>query len=314
MTALREKIASKIYNDQIKPGEVFISDGAKCDIARLQVLFGKDITIAVQEPAYPVYVDGSLLQGVKNLILMPCLPENQFFPDFEKVDKVDLIYFCSPNNPTGAAATREQLKKLIAFAKKKKAIVLFDSAYANYIQDSSLPKSIYEIEGAKEVAIEVNSYSKLAGFTGIRLGWSVVPEELLYDDGSSVRNDWNRVTATIFNGASNIAQAGGLAVLEPQGWKEMEELTRHYLENAQILREALKNHNFEIFGGVNNPYLWVRIPGKTSMESFHHFLEKYHILTTPGSGFGPSGEGFIRFSAYGIRENILEAKKRLMGN
>lgn len=309
ITAFREKIASRIYNKQVKPNEVFISDGAKCDIARLQVLFGREVSVAVQEPAYPVYVDGSLLQGVKKLTFLPCVPENDFFPKFEGI--FDLIYFCSPSNPTGATATREQLKRLVDFAKKTKAIIIYDAAYASYIQDPGLPKTIYEIEGAKEVAIEVGSYSKLAGFTGIRLGWSVVPEELKYEDGSSVHADWNRVTATIFNGASNIAQAGGIAVLEVQGWKETQELTKHYLENAEILREALKQHGFEIFGGVNNPYLWVRIPGRTSVQSLEYFLNKYQILTTPGSGFGPSGEGFIRFSSYGKRENILEAKRRL---
>lgn len=309
--ALREKIASKIYCNLVQPEEVFVSDGAKCDLGRLQMLFGNAISIAVQDPAYPVYIEGSLIQGVKRIISMPCSPENQFFPDLATVPRTDLIYFCSPNNPTGAVATRSQLESLVRFAQANGSIIIFDSAYANYIQDPSIPKSIFEIEGAKKVAIEISSFSKLAGFTGVRLGWTVIPEELKYDDGTSVKADWNRLTSTVFNGASNIAQAGGCAVLEEKGLQEISSLTKFYLENARILKETLENLGYEVFGGVNAPYLWVRFKGQNSWDIFQQFLDQFHLVTTPGSGFGPAGDGYIRLTAFGHREHILQAAARL---
>lgn len=309
--ALREKIASKIYFNLVQPEEVFVSDGAKCDLGRLQMLFGRNVSIAVQDPAYPVYIEGSLIQGVNNIIPMPCTPENQFFPDLEAIPRTDLIYFCSPNNPTGAAATRQQLEKLVRFAECHRSIIIFDSAYANYIQDPLLPKSIFEIEGAKKVAIEIGSFSKLAGFTGVRLGWTVIPEELKYDDGTSVKADWNRLTSTIFNGASNIAQAGGCAVLEENGIQEISYLTKFYLENAEIIKKALEGLGVEVYGGVHAPYLWVRFNGQNSWDIFQQFLDRFHIVTTPGSGFGPTGEGYLRFTAFGRRQNILLAAERL---
>lgn len=275
------------------------------------MLLGSEISVAIQDPAYPVYVDGSLIQGVKDMTFMPCTPENHFFPDLKNIFHADLIYFCSPNNPTGAVATKDQLRELVRFAKKNRSMILFDAAYSNYIQDPDLPRSIYEIEGAREVAIEINSFSKLAGFTGIRLGWSIVPEELKYEDGASVRADWNRITSTIFNGASNIAQLGGIAVLEEKGWNEVAHLTQFYLENAKIIRETLQSLGYEVYGGVNAPYLWVRFRGKNSWDVFQKLLEKCHVVSTPGAGFGPAGEGFIRFTAFGHRENILEAAGRL---
>lgn len=308
---LREKIASKIYSHLIQPDEVFVSDGAKCDLGRLQMLFGNDISIAVQDPAYPVYIEGSLIQGVKKIISMPCCPENQFFPDLGIVPRTDLIYFCSPNNPTGAVATRNQLENLVRFAEANRSIIIFDSAYASYIQDPLIPKSIFEIEGARKVAIEISSFSKLVGFTGVRLGWTVIPEELKYDDGSSVKADWNRLTSTIFNGASNIAQAGGCAVLEEDGLQEISSLAKFYLENARIIKETLEDLKYEVFGGVNAPYLWVRFKGQNSWDIFQKFLDQFHIVTTPGSGFGPAGEEYIRFTAFGHRENILQAAARL---
>lgn len=308
---LREQIALKIYSGLIEAEEVFISDGAKCDLGRLQTLFGSAVSVAVQDPAYPVYIEGSLIQGVKQVIAMPCLPENQFFPDLENLPRTDLIYFCSPNNPTGAVATREQLRKLVEFAKKNRSIIVFDAAYASYIQDPLLPKSIFEIEGAKEAAIEVGSFSKLAGFTGIRLGWTVVPKELCYDDGFSVRDDWNRLTSTVFNGASNIAQAGGVAVLEEKGLQQIAGLTQFYLENAHIIKETVQSLGCEVFGGSNSPYVWLRFKGKNSWDVFHWFLNTFHIVTTPGSGFGPAGDEFIRLTAFGRRQQILEAAERL---
>lgn len=309
--ALREKIASTIYHHLMRPEEIFVSDGAKCDLGRLQMFFGNDISLAIQDPAYPVYIEGSLIQGVQKIFSMPCSPENHFFPDLETMPRTDLIYFCSPNNPTGAVATRSQLEHLVKFAEANRSIIIFDSAYANYIQDPSLPKSIFEIEGAKRVAIEVSSFSKLAGFTGVRLGWTVISEELKYDDGTSVRADWNRLTSTIFNGASIIAQHGGCAVLEEKGLQEIGSLTQFYLENARIIKETLKSLGYEVFGGVNAPYLWVRCKGQKSWDVFQQFLTQFHIITTPGSGFGLGGEGFIRLTAFGHRENILQAAARL---
>lgn len=309
--ALREKIASQIYSNLVRADEVFVSDGAKCDLGRLQLLFGNDVSIAIQDPAYPVYIDGSLIQGVKNMVFMPCHPENHFFPDLNKLPRTDLIYFCSPNNPTGVAATRPQLDSLVKFAAANRSIILYDSAYAHYIQDPVIPKSIFEIEGADQVAIEISSFSKLAGFTGVRLAWTVVPEKLKYDDGVSVKADWTRLTSTIFNGASNISQAGGCAVLEAKGLQEIAAVTRFYLENAQIIKESLENLGYEVFGGVNAPYLWVRFKGQNSWSVFQQLLEQFHIVTTPGAGFGPAGEEFLRFTAFGHREAILQAAKRL---
>ena len=311
MKILREKIASKIYFNRVQAEDVFVSDGAKCDLGRLQMLFGHEISIAVQDPAYPVYIDGSLIQGIKEIIPMPCCPENQFFPHLEHIRRTDVIYFCSPNNPTGAAATRSQLESLVKFAEANRSIIIFDSAYANYIQDPSLPKTIFEIEGAKKVAIEISSFSKLAGFTGIRLGWTVIPEELKYDDGTSVKADWNRLTSTIFNGASNIAQRGGCAVLEDHGLQEISTLTTFYLENAKIIKETLNSLGYETFGGINAPYLWVRFKGQKSWDIFQQFLDRFHLVTTPGSGFGSEGEGFIRLTAFGHRTHILQAVDRL---
>lgn len=308
---LREAIASKIYNGKVSPEDIFISDGAKCDIGRLQTLFGGDISVAVQDPAYPVYVDGSLIQGVKEIVYMPCTPENQFFPDLEKTPRTDLIYICSPNNPTGAPASREQLQKLIQFALKKRSIVIFDAAYANFIQSADGVKSIYEIEDADKVAIEVNSFSKLAGFTGVRLAWTVVPESIKYEDGRSVKNDWSRITSTVFNGASNVVQSGGLGVLSDHGWEQAKKVTAFYLENGALLKKAFQDLGYEVYGGVDAPYLWIKTKGMTSWDCFEHFLKTYHLVTTPGSGFGPAGEGFFRVTAFGKRESILEAIDRL---
>jgi LL-diaminopimelate aminotransferase len=322
MAELRKKIAEVLYNKTIQPEEVFISDGAKCDIGRLQLMFGNNVTIAVQDPAYPVYVDGSVIIGATgsynkekslfdNIVYMSCLPENDFFPDLSKVQRTDLIYFCSPNNPTGAVATKEQLKQLVDFAKKNKSIIIFDSAYSEYIKDSRLPKSIFEIEGAREVSIEVSSFSKFIGFTGVRLGWSIIPKELKYDDGNLVINDWNRITTTIFNGASNIAQKGGLAALDEKGLKEMKKTIKYYMKNARLIKDCLKEIGIKTYGGFNSPYIWAYFPGRKSWDVFNEILEKCHVVTTPGSGFGPAGEGFIRFSCFGHKEDVEEAILRL---
>lgn len=319
---LRQKIAQEIYQNQFTAEEIFISDGTNSDIGRLQVLFGSHSTIAVQDPSYPAYVDTSVILGqtasfdfssnkYRGISYLPCFPVNNFFPDLEQVVPTDLIYFCSPNNPTGAAATHAQLQELVEFAKKHGSIIIYDAAYVNYIQDPDLPRSIYEVKGAREVAIELGSFSKMAGFTGVRLGWSVVPKELQYEDGTSVNQDWNRVHSTFFNGASNIAQRGGLAVLQPEGQASVQALITYYMSNASILRRSLIHLGYEVYGGENAPYIWVRFPKYNSWQAFDMLLEKAHLICAPGSGFGPAGEGFVRLSAFGKRSQIEEAADRL---
>ena len=295
---LRTLLAKKYGVD---PDEVFISDGAKSDIGRLQLLFGQDVSIAVQDPAYPVYVDTSLLMGQREVVYLPCNRENDFFP---KLKKADLIYFCSPHNPTGHAATREQLTKLVEFAKENHSIIIYDSAYAAFIQDADCPQSIYEIPGASEVAIEVSSFSKTFGFTGVRLGWSIIPKTLTYQDGRPIHPDFMRIATTFFNGASNVVQAGGIAAMQT----DETPLVEHYRENARILEEALKGKFF--VGGRNAPYLFVHFGGN-SWQEFETLLESSGVLSIPGSGFGPSGEGYLRFSALAKRATIEEAAHRL---
>lgn len=319
---LRQTIADQIYHSKMDPDDIFISDGSKCDIGRLQILFGQNASVAIQDPSYPVYVDTSVIMGqtqnyssqlthYEGITYLPCLPENDFFPDLSKTPRTDLIYFCSPNNPTGAVATRKQLEQLVNFAKKNRSILIFDAAYACFIQNRELPKSIYEIEGAQDVAIELGSFSKMAGFTGVRLAWSVVPKALKFNDGHLVHTDWSRINSTFFNGASNIAQVGGEALLEPEGLQAMQKLVQFYMENAQILKKVFVEDGYEVFGGTDTPYLWVRFPGLSSWEAFEMLMSKAHIICTPGSGFGPAGEGFLRFSAFGHRQDILEAAERL---
>jgi len=317
---LREKIAAVFYAGKFTANEIFISDGAKCDIGRLQLLFGAGTQVAVQDPSYPVYVDGSVLigaaggwkgSGYAGIVYLPCTMENNFFPNLDLIPQNSLIYFCSPNNPTGAVASKEQLTSLVETVLRKKSIIIFDAAYSEYIRDPALPKSIFEIDGAKKCAIEVNSFSKPAGFTGVRLGWSVVPRELAYESGESVNADWGRICATIFNGASNIAQAGGLAALDHEGQKEIRALTDFYLGNAQLIRNVLQKLGIHCTGGDNSPYIWAHFPGRDSWEVFSTILEKCQVITTPGAGFGPAGESFVRFSAFGHRTDVEEACHRL---
>lgn len=319
---LRDKIAARLYNGMVEGDEVFVSDGAKPDTARLQVLFGSNATIAVQDPSYPVYVDSSVIMGqtkgynqkksqFDGIEYMECNPENSFFPDLKKARKTDIIFFCNPNNPTGAAVNAGQLKELVDFARKNKSIIVYDSAYSQFISDKKLPRSIYEIEGSREVAIEISSFSKPIGFTGVRLGWTVIPNELKFEDGTLVNKDWNRIMTTLFNGASNIAQQGALSALDEKGLREMKQTISYYLENAGTIRVSMEKTGYEVYGGVHAPYLWVRVPGKTSWQAFEEFLGKAHIVTIPGVGFGPSGEGFLRLSALGSREEIKEAVKRI---
>lgn len=319
---LREKIAKEFYpNENITADEVFISDGAKCDIARVQTLFGHEVNLAVQDPSYPVYVDGSVITGAagtndgsgyKGIVYMPCTAENNFFPDLSQVKKNSLIYFCSPNNPTGKVSTKEELSRLVEFALRNECIIIFDAAYSEFITDPNLPKSIFQIEGAKRCAIEVQSLSKPAGFTGVRLGWSVVPNDLKFADGTSINKDWQRLMTTLFNGASNIAQQGALAALDETGRKEMRSVIEYYLENARIIEKTVRKwENAEVFFTGNSPYLWVRFTGQKSWDIFDKILDKCRVVTTPGSGFGPAGESFIRISAFGHRADVEEACRRL---
>jgi len=320
--ALRAKISDALYGGRISPDEVFVSDGSKCDIGRLQMMFGNEVKSAVQDPSYPVYVDTSVMMGqtktmddaskqYDGIVYMKCGPENGFFPDLEKAERADVVYFCSPNNPTGAAATRAQLEQLVAWAKERGSIIVFDAAYAPFIRSKDVPKSIYEIEGAQECAIEVNSLSKYAGFTGVRLGWTIVPKALKFKDGTPVANDYNRVMCTAFNGASNIVQAGALAALEPEGLAEIEKLIDYYMGNAKMLLDTMLDLGFKVHGGIDAPYVFVDLEGKSSWDMFSELLETAQVVTIPGAGFGPGGEGFLRLSAFAPREACEEACTRL---
>jgi len=318
---LRDKISSKLYGGRIAPEEVFVSDGAKCDIARLQMMFGSKVVTAVQDPSYPVYVDTAVIMGqtgemdsdsqYSNIVYMPCNPDNGFFPDFDALPRADVIHFCSPNNPTGVAATRPQLEKLVAHAKAQGSIIVFDAAYAPFIRGDDVPKSIFEIEGADTCCIEVNSFSKYAGFTGVRLGWAVVPKALKFSDGSPVWNDYNRIMSTGFNGASNLVQDGGAACLDDEGLAEIQTLIDYYLVNADMLMKTVEELGYKAYGGEHSPYVFVDIKGESSWDMFTKILTEAEVVTTPGAGFGPGGEGFIRLSAFCTRENCVEACERL---
>jgi LL-diaminopimelate aminotransferase len=319
---LREKIAAVLYNGTVTADEVFVDDGAKAAISRIQQVFGSHVTVAVQDPSYPVYVDTSVMMGqtglyngsksqFESIAYMECTAANGFFPDLSKVARTDLIFFCSPNNPTGAAATRAELTELVAFAKKNGSIIVFDAAYAPFIRNPDVPTSIFDIPGAREVAIEVNSFSKYAGFTGVRLGWVIVPDELKFADGSPVKADFSRIMSTCFNGASNVAQAGGLACLDPEGQREINDLIEYYLGNAALLRDTMTNLGFKVFGGTDAPYIWVAFPERKSWEIFSEILDEAQVVTIPGAGFGPGGEGYLRLSAFAPRDLCVKACDRL---
>ncbi|XP_052189580.1 probable LL-diaminopimelate aminotransferase, chloroplastic isoform X1 [Diospyros lotus] len=319
---LRDTIAETFYKDtSIKSSEIFVSDGAQSDISRLQMLMGCNVTMAVQDPSFPAYIDTGVIIGqagkfledtgkYENIVYMNCRPENNFFPDLSNTPKTDIIFFCSPNNPTGYAASQQQLEQLVEFARANGSIIIYDSAYAAYITDES-PKSIFKIRGATEVAIEISSFSKFAGFTGVRLGWTVVPEELLYANRIPVLKDFNRLICTCFNGASSIAQAGGLACLSTEGYQALNAVIDHYKENAKIIFDTFSSLGFNVYGGKNAPYIWVQFPGLRSWDVFAEILERAHIITVPGRGFGPGGEEFIRLGAFGHTQSIIEASRRL---
>ncbi len=312
---LRQAIAHSYQTRgvEIDPSEVFVSDGAKCDTANIQSIFGLKNVVAVQDPAYPVYVDTNILSGRK-VVYMPCFADNNFFPSVPR-KHLDLIYLCSPNNPTGAAATKEQLKGFVDYARQNEAVIIFDAAYSAFIRDENLPRSIYEIDGAKKCAIEINSFSKSAGFTGVRLGWTVVPLELRAEDAEpgEINSMWNRRQTTFFNGASNIAQEGGLAILSPEGQEECQKVIDYYMRNADIISEGLTTKGLVVYGGVNAPYLWIKTTnGLSSWEFFDKLLNETHVAGTPGSGFGPHGEGYIRLSPFGHRKNIVLATQSIV--
>ncbi len=316
-TNLRETIASW-YQDRginFDASEIFISDGAKSDSANITSIFAEDSVIAISDPVYPVYNDSNIIAG-KKIVLMNCLEENGFIPEVPKT-KVDVIFLCSPNNPTGAVATRSQLKEFVEYAIKNKAVIVFDAAYSEYISDDKLPKSIYQIPGAKECAVEIQSLSKMAGFTGVRLGWTVVPKDLVIEGTkpSEVNALWNRRQTTMFNGASNIVQTGAIAVLSNQGQNEARQLINYYMKNASIIKKGIEDLGLTVFGGENAPYIWVKTPnGLTSWEFFDKLLSECHVISTPGSGFGSKGEGYLRLSAFGQKENIENAIKSIKEN
>lgn len=297
----------------LEDDEIFISDGAKSDAANISSIFAQNSKIGISDPVYPVYLDSNIISG-KEIIFLKAGEENNFFPKPPK-EKTDLVFLCSPNNPTGAVATKNQLKEFVDYAKKYKAIIIFDAAYSEYISDKDLPKSIYEIEGSKSCAIEIQSFSKSAGFTGVRLGWTVVPKELKIEEDIDINKIWNRRQTTMFNGASNIAQAGGLAVLSKIGQKQTKVQIKYYMENAKIIKNGLESIGLKVFGGINAPYLWIKCPEKlTSWEFFDKLLNEAHVVSTPGSGFGSMGEGYLRLSAFGKKENIKKAIESIKKN
>lgn len=312
---------------EIDPLEIFISDGAKSDSANIQSIFSLDNIIAIQDPSYPVYVDTNVIAGrtgafnsekgqYQKIIYLSCNEKNNFFPEIPN-EKIDIIYLCFPNNPTGAVATKEQLKKFVDYARENKAIIIFDAAYSAFISNPELPKSIYEISGAKECAIEINSFSKIAGFTGIRLGWTIMPKELVCEDSNleELNNLWNRRQTTFFNGASNIVQEGGLAALSDDGQKECKMLADYYMANAKEIRQGLELIGFKVFGGENAPYIWAKTFNKMdSWDFFNKMLNEANVVITPGVGFGPSGQGYFRLSAFGHKENITKAVESIKNN
>ncbi len=306
--------------------EVFISDGAKSDSANIQEIFAADSKIAVCDPVYPVYVDSNVMAGRtgtynaengrwSNVIYMPCTDENDFVPEFpEQVP--DMIYLCFPNNPTGAALNKDQLQKWVDYANQKNAVIIFDAAYEAYISQEDVPHSIYECDGAKTCAIELRSFSKNAGFTGTRLAYTVIPKELVLD-GIPLGRLWIRRHGTKFNGAPYIIQRAGEAVYSEEGKKQISEMVGYYMKNARVIYEGLKAAGYTVSGGVNSPYIWLKTPGGMgSWEFFDYLLERANVVGTPGVGFGPSGEGYFRLTAFGSYENTVEAIERIrrMGN
>lgn len=321
---LRETIAREDYSSrgcEIKADEIFISDGAKCDVGNIQEIFGIDNRVAICDPVYPVYVDtnvmagrtgayNSVTNGFDGLIYMPCTPMNGFVPELPSVTP-DIIYLCFPNNPTGMTITKERLQQWVDYANKNGSVILYDAAYEAYISEKGIPHSIYECEGARTCAIEMHSFSKNAGFTGLRLGYTVIPKELQCN-GISLHSLWNRRHGTKYNGAPYIVQRAGEAVYSEAGKKQLSEQISYYMKNAKAIRQGLSSYGYTVYGGDNAPYIWWKVPnGKKSWQFFDELLEKIQIVGTPGVGFGVNGEGFFRLTAFGTYENTLEALERI---
>lgn len=321
---LRNAIAKNDYQDRgcrITADEIFVSDGAKSDSGNIQEIFGLDNKVAVCDPVYPVYVDTNVMAGrtgeynhtrenFDDVIYMPCTEENGFLPELPE-DTPDLIYLCFPNNPSGAAITKDRLQEWVDYANKTGAVIIYDAAYEAYIREENVPHSIYECEGATECAIELRSFSKNAGFTGVRLGFTVVPKEL-ERDGVKLHTLWARRHGTKFNGAPYIVQRAGEAVYSPEGKAQLTEQINYYMRNAKVIYEGLINAGYSVSGGVNAPYIWLKTPDQmTSWEFFDYLLDKAHVVGTPGSGFGAHGEGFFRLTAFGTYENTVEAIERI---
>ena len=321
---LREAIAKTDYAARgvdIKPNEIFVSDGAKSDCGNIGDIFGADNVVAVCDPVYPVYVDTNAMAGRagdfqeelgkwSKLVYMPCVEENGFTPQIPQ-EKVDMIYLCFPNNPTGTVATKEQLKAWVDYANENKAVILYDSAYEAFITQDDVPHTIYEIEGARTCAIEFRSFSKTAGFTGNRCAYTVVPMEL-ERDGAKLNALWNRRQCTKFNGVPYVVQRGAAAVYTEEGQRQIKETIAYYQENARVIREGLTEAGLTCFGGVNAPYIWLKTPdGMGSWEFFDKLLKEANVVTTPGAGFGPSGEGYIRLTAFGDADATKEAVARI---
>ena len=325
---LRNSIVENDFKSRgidIEADEIFVSDGAKSDTGNIGDIFGLQNLVAITDPSYPVYVDTNAMGGRAgepsasgqwtNLIYLPCNMANNFVPELPK-EKVDIIYLCYPNNPTGTTLTKEQLTVWVNYARENNAIILFDAAYEAYITEENVPHSIFEIEGAKDIAIEFRSFSKTAGFTGTRCGYTVVPKSVtaLSENGEKVSLNklWLRRQTTKFNGTSYIVQRAAEATYSPEGKKQVRALVDYYMENARIIRHSLEAAGLTVYGGVNAPYIWAKTPdGIGSWEYFDYLLKEKNIVCTPGAGFGPAGEGFVRFSAFGIRENTIRAMKRL---
>lgn len=316
---LREKIQKQDYFDRgikIDIDEIFVSDGAKCDTGNIVDLFAEDNMVAITDPVYPVYRDTNLMSGREKIIYMPSTAENHFNPDFPK-EVPDIIYLCNPNNPTGTTMDRKEVEKWVHYAKENKSIILYDSAYEAFVEDKNVPRSIFEIEGAKEVAIEFRSFSKTAGFTGMRCAYTIVPKQVkaYTEKGEAVFLNalWNRRQCTKFNGVSYIIQRGAEAIYSEEGQKQIQENIAYYKENAKIIREGLIKAGFTIYGGVDSPYIWLKVPeGLSSWEFFDELLEKANVVGTPGVGFGSCGEGYFRLTAFGTKENTIEAVKRIV--
>ncbi len=321
---LRKAIAENDYKKRgcdIEADEIFVSDGAKSDSGNIQELFSGENVIAVTDPVYPVYVDSNVMAGRcgnydthngewDRVIYMPVTKENNFIPEFPK-ETPDVIYLCLPNNPTGTTLTKEQLQQWVDYANRKGCVIIFDAAYEAYIREDDVPHSIYECEGARECCIEIRSFSKNAGFTGLRLGFTVVPKDLKCGE-ASLHDMWARRHGTKFNGAPYIVQRAGEAVYSQEGQQQVRQLVDYYMENARMIREGLTELGYTCFGGINAPYIWLKTPDRmTSWDFFDHLLNTAHVVGTPGSGFGPSGEGYFRLTAFGTHENTKAALDRI---